>query len=288
MLPFKKVLVPVDYSDAGASILPYVNETLRHFGADLTLVHAYGPEALGYIDLPVTNPNIADEAEENELARLTEFAQKNFPEYKVSCIVQLGEPGTVVESVIEDNGADLVMLPTHGRGPFRRMLLGSVTAKILHDTSPAVWTGSGPGMAEAKYKPQTAYKSILCAIDGTEESQAVLVAGAALARSYSADLALVHVVDVPHMTFEVDFQPMLKDLKNAADVRLREMKANLGVTASHIIAEGNVADSVRRVASDVKADLIVLGRGQDQGFFSRMWSDLYTIVREAPCPVLSI
>ena len=35
------------------------------------------------------------------------------------------------------------MMPTHGCGPLRRFLLGSVTAKVLHDVSTAVWTGLG-------------------------------------------------------------------------------------------------------------------------------------------------
>jgi hypothetical protein len=48
---------------------------------------------------------------------------------------------TAIHRVIQYQGADLVMLPTHELGPLRRFLLGSVAAKVLHDESAVVWTG---------------------------------------------------------------------------------------------------------------------------------------------------
>ena len=131
MLPFRRILFPVDYSDAGTAIMPYAKDAVSHFSAEVTLVHAYGPEALGYVDLPITNPEIADRAAQSEQERLQDFAKQNFPGLQVECITALGEPGSVVLDVVRSQGTDLVMLPTHGRGPLRRMLLGSVTAKVL-------------------------------------------------------------------------------------------------------------------------------------------------------------
>ncbi len=289
MLPFKKVLVPVDYSEAGDAIVPYVKDTLNHFSGELTLVHAYGPEALGYIDLPVTNPDIADETAANQAEILREYAQKTYPGRHVECFTQLGEAGTVIEHSVELYGADVVMMPTHGRGPLRRMLLGSVAAKILHDISTPVWTGVGQSMDDAEtHTPHVPYKSVLCAVDGSEETAAVIVAGHAIAKAYDAKLTVLHVVDVPRSDYEVDYAAFFRDMKEASESQMRELMSSLNIDAPHIIGEGNVADSVRRAAAKVKADLVVAGRGHSQGTFSRMWSHLYTVVREAPCPVLSI
>jgi nucleotide-binding universal stress UspA family protein len=194
----------------------------------------------------------------------------------------MGEPGSIILDTVKKRGADLVMMPTHGGGPLRRMLLGSVTAKVLHDVSAAVWTGTGAATASPPYK------SILAAVNGDDEASAVLVGAAALAKSYGAQLRIVHVADLPRTTFDIDFTPYLKEVKDAANVRLREMKNTLNIDAPHSVLEGNVAESVHRAASEAKADLIVVGRGHAQGTFSRMWSHLYSIVREAPCPVLSL
>ena len=50
-----------------------------------------------------------------------------------------------------------------------------------------------------------------------------------------------------------------------------------------LLVDGIHHDIVRR-----KADLLITGRGHSTGTFSRMWSHLYAIIRDSPCPVLSI
>jgi universal stress protein A len=166
------------------------------------------------------------------------------------------------------------------------MLLGSVTAKVLHDVTTPVWTGSGAAFAG---RPAVIpYRSILCALDGTTESECVLRAAAALAESFGARLSLVHVVEMPPATWEIDVTNLSASLVEAAQFQLRELQASLGIQATHNVVEGAVAGSVCREAIRVRADLIVAGRGHAQAAVSRMWSNLYGIVREAPCPVLSI
>ena len=178
------------------------------------------------------------------------------------------------------------MLATHGHGPVRRLLLGSVTAKVLHDVSAAVWTGTGTVITE--HAPRIPYKSIVCALDDTDEAEAVLRAAAALACEYKADLWLVQVIETPPATLEIDFSPDRKDLADAADFQLREMKGRLNLNAPHAVVDGNVAFAVREEAVRRHADLIITGRGRVQTTFTRMWSHVYPIVRESPCPVLSI
>ena len=82
--------------------------------------------------------------------------------------------------------------------------------------------------------------------------------------------------------------PALRTLKDAADFRLRELKGQLGIDAPHAVIDAAIAAGVSEEAILRKADLIVVGRGRAQGTFERIWSHVYPIVREAPCPVLSI
>ena len=172
MLPFKKILFPVDYSDQCRSIVPYVQEMAGHFSAQLTLVHAYGVGALPYTELAVMDPNWPEEVRQREEQRLRAFAAETFPALRVDSILEEGEPGRVIDKVVQHQGTDLVMMPTHGRGPVRRLLLGSVTAKVLHDVSAAVWTGAGRMLDS--HPPNTSCKSILCAVDLSDETEAVI------------------------------------------------------------------------------------------------------------------
>ncbi len=286
MLPFKKILFPVDYSDQCRSIVPYVQEMAGHFSAQLTLVHAYGVGALPYTELAVMDPNWPEEVRQREEQRLRAFAAETFPALRVDSIQEEGEPGRVIDKVVQHQGTDLVMMPTHGRGPVRRLLLGSVTAKVLHDVSAAVWTGAGRMLDS--HPPNTSCKSILCAVDLSDETEAVIRAAAALAASYDARLSLIHVVELPPPSMDADFTPFRKQLIDAANDSLQELKAKLGIDAPHLSIVGMAAHDVCQEAAHKEADLIVVGRGWSQGSVSRIWSRLYAIVREAPCPVISI
>ena len=296
MLPFKKILFPVDYSPACEAMVPYVEDMTRHFSADLALLHAYSlrpvyvnrdiENVLVYSDLAYADPKIAEEARHTEEQRLSEFSAQVFPGHRAGLMIEEGEPGSVIHRVLQHQGADLVMMPTRGCGVFRRFLLGSVTAKVLHDVSAAVWTSTGAGIEE--HAPTVPYKSILCALDETEESEAVLRAAAALAKSYQADLAMLHVLEMPPATPEIDFSPYRQDLIDAAHTHMRGLKDRLNLDVPDVVIDAGIADGIREEVVRRKADLLVLGRGHDQGIVSRVWSRLYSIVRDSPCPVLSI
>ena len=279
MLPFRKILFPVDYSEPCQAIVPYVEEMRSHFSTELGLIHASGPEALAYSPLPITDPALPEQARALAEKRLAEFAQANFPGLHVELYSGIGEPGAIIHDVVKHQGADLVMLPTHGRSPLRRFLLGSVTAKVLHDLTVPVWTG---------HPLRLPYTSILAAVDTSDEAETVMRAAAAFAASYQAELSLAYVMEMPPVSMETAFGPYRDDFMAAADARLVELKKKAGVNAPHTILGGAVADAIRDQALRMSADLIITGRGEVYGTLSRLWSHLYPIVRHAPCPVLSI
>jgi nucleotide-binding universal stress UspA family protein len=296
MLPFKKILFPVDYSPSCTAMVPYVKDMTRHFSADLTLVHAFAlhpvfvnrdvDNILVYSDLAYSDPKVSEEARRIEEERLSEFAAKEFPGQRPTLAVEEGEAGAVIHTVLQHQGADLVMMPTRGCGPVRRLLLGSVTAKVLHDVSAAVWTSTGAAIEE--HTPTVPYQSILCALDENPESEIILRAAAALAKSYQANLALVHVLEMPPATPEIDFTPYRQDLINAGHAHMRSLKDKLKLDVPDVVIEAGISDGIREEIVRRKVDLLVVGRGHDQGIVSRVWSRLYSIVRDCPCPVLSI
>jgi nucleotide-binding universal stress UspA family protein len=166
------------------------------------------------------------------------------------------------------------------------MLIGSVTAKVLHDVSAAVWTVIEPVLGARQ--PMLPCKAIVCAVDDSDESEAVLRAAAFLADSFHASLYLVRGVATPPQAAEVDFSALRLELLNAAESSLRELKSKLGIDAPQIVTDQSIIDSVHEEAIQRKAGLVVVGRGRAQAHFGRFWSLLYPIVREAPCPVLSV
>jgi nucleotide-binding universal stress UspA family protein len=287
MLPFHRVLFPVDYSEPCQAIVPYVQEMACHFSAELTLCHAYAPVSrLAQNELLVTDPDLLAKAGALEVDRLRQFACRYFASHKLEAIVELGEPGSVIDRLADQQRADLVMLPTRGHGPVRRFLLGSITAKVLHDVSAAVWTGVGSELAD--HSVGIPYQSIVCALDDSNEAEAVLRAAASLASAYQAELHILHVVPTPPAYPDIDLTEHTKALMEAYQCRLRDLKAKLGVDAPHTVLEGIPVEGIHQEVVRRKADLLVVGRGHSIGTFSRLWSHLYSIIRDSPCPVFSV
>jgi len=287
MLPFHRILFPVDYSEPCQAVIPYVQEMACHFSADLTVCHAYAPlSAIVHSELLVTDPGLEDKAHALEEDRLRQFACQAFPGQQVEAIAELGEPGGVIDRLAQQQRADLVMLATRGHGPVRRFLLGSITAKVLHDVSSAVWTGVGSALLD--HPVRIPYQSIVCALDDSQEAEGVLRAAASIASAYRAQLWIVHVVPTPPAYPEVDLEEHTKQLTEASQIRLRELKAKLDVDAPHTVIDALLAEGIHHEVVRRKADLLVTGRGHSIGTFSRLWSHLYSIIRDSPCPVLSV
>jgi len=263
MLPFKRILFPVDYSDICRASIPYVDLMTRHFSAHLTVVHAY------------SNTDWLKQVEEREERQLTEFVAEAFPSHDLDALLEEADPASAIEKLVREQDSDLVMMPTHGLNPVGRLYSGSLTEKMLHDVRTAVWTCAG--WALERRPREISCKSLLCALDFSPETEAVLQAAATLASSYDSRLSLIHVVKTaePHLIGE-------------AHDSFVAWKEKLGISAPHKIVSGSTAAVIREEAVQQNADLIVVGRGVSQGPLTRVMSHLYQIVCESPCPVLSV
>ena len=80
-------------------------------------------------------------------------------------------------------------------------------------------------------------KTIVCAVDDSDESEAVLRAAKFLADSFHASLFLVRCVATPPQAAEVDFTALRLELLKAAEFNLRELKAKLGVDAPQMVTD---------------------------------------------------
>ena len=62
-----------------------------------------------------------------------EFVSSHLPRIPVIPCVLSGDAAKIIVEHAHTKGTDLIVMGTHGFGGFRRMLLGSITAKVLHD-----------------------------------------------------------------------------------------------------------------------------------------------------------
>jgi nucleotide-binding universal stress UspA family protein len=263
MLPFKKILFPVDFSEQSRGAARYVEALAGRFNSSLTLLNASDPQ---YNDLLLDNP-----ARRRE--RLETFLGKDFEYLQVERILTTGEPASSIVSLAKAGHFDLIMMPTHGLGGFRRFLLGSVTAKVLHDADCPVWTGVH--LDQAPPLEKIVFKNFLCAVNLDPHSKVVVDCAVELADEYRAKLTVIHVA--PLMTEGESIKWQIGEWLGTAAER-----------TSVRIESGEIASTIAVVAAETEADLLVIGRNPASGAFGRLRTDGYSIIRKSPCPVISL
>jgi len=284
MTTFKHILFPVDFSDRCNGAAPFVENLAFKCSARITLLAVAHPVyAGGLAGAAVVSPQ---ELLHSVKTQLDGHFENSFANMRVDRVAEIGEPSQMITEYAMANDVDLVMMPTHGYGPFRQLLLGSVTAKVLHDVPCPVWTTAHKGDApdRAHLEPQ----KILCAVDGSLQSPAVMQSAAGLAKQLGASMRLVHVVPGieawPERQMDMELE---EELRQAARSNIESMAASLGIGAPVCIKAGTVADGVADEANRHGTDLLVIGRGKMQDTLGRLRTHAYGIIRLSPCPVLS-
>ncbi|MBV8847869.1 MAG: universal stress protein [Bryobacterales bacterium] len=292
MLEFRHILFPVDFSEQGDAFRPLVQFVARHFQARLTLLHAV-PILTGadYGDIAGMFAAAVDYTaiEERMGTLLRDFFPLQEEEGIPECTrkVSLGDPAVVIADYAANNKVDLIMMPTHGYGRFRSLLIGSVVSKVLHDAECPVWT-SAHADVPVEAAP-VSVRSILAALDLAEGQKEIICGATDLAAKFNATVKLVHAVPAAeHVPGDTGGDEFGNFLVRSAREHLENLQAGAGTDFELLVEPGPVAQTIRKVALETKADLVVVGRGLMQAAFGRLRSREYEIIRESPCPVLSL
>ena len=287
---FSNILFPVDFSERCRAAAPFVNALVKAQKASLTILHMveiptiwYGSaEAPCMPDLNI--PKLVDDAAE----RLESFATENFRDLKPKLLADTGDPGSCIVEIAKTSGVDLIMMPARGRGRFRAALLGSVTAKVLHDAECAVWTAAHADAGTGDISP--VWRRVVCAIDTSADASRLIRCAADLQASSGASIELVHALPSPpetrpEMYMDRDFHAFLAD---SARQSIQRMQASVAVSFPLRMESGKVSEVIASAARDLNADLVLIGRGVLPHVAGRLRSNVYAIIRDVPCPVLSV
>jgi nucleotide-binding universal stress UspA family protein len=240
-------------------------------------------EAMAYSSVP----DLAREVYALRTADLAAFPC-TAPGGAVRRVVLEGDPARSITEYAASEHCDLIVMPTHGYGPFRRFLLGSVTAKVLHDAICPVWTG--PHMEAAPDYGSIGFGHVACAIDLGLHSREVLSWASQFAQSFGARLTILHALPASATRlggfyFDPDWRIQL--MKSARE-RIELLKQDLGVEGGVTIESGETPAVVRAAAEDGHANVLVIGRGSTPRAHGHLPTNSYAIVRESPCPVVAI
>jgi nucleotide-binding universal stress UspA family protein len=287
-LAFEHVLFPVDFSSHCTAFAGYVQAVARGSGSRLTLLHVLEIPPAWYSDLDAAfMASVVDlqEIKAQRQQQLDAYLGSDFREFAPARMVFQGDAAAEIEQFARKENVSLIVMPTHGRGPFRTLLLGSVTAKVLYDATCPVCTSSHTEhVRPASYPPQT----IVCAVDLPKPSEDALQWALRFASEQKATVHMVHGIHVNEESANRGVLEVRRYLSENAEEQWADLTAKLGIKAPLRIAYGGVAEAVRKAAHDLHADMVIIGRGHTQERLGRLRTNSYAIIRESPCPVIRV
>jgi nucleotide-binding universal stress UspA family protein len=291
MFSIQKILLPVVFSERCFGAARYLAHPLaKKFDSEITILHVMSPYYdFGTAELASPSPkDFIAQKQAQARQSLDAFLSDELSAENVKRVLLEGDPARMIVEYAQSEHSDLILMPTHGYGPFRRLLLGSVTSKVLHDADCPVLTtahtaNSAPGDCISP-------KHILCAVDLGPHSARALDWASRLAVDFGAKLTLVHVItSLDPRTEEYYFAPEWRSyVLDQARTDVQHLQGSIGTHAEVDLEMGEVAKSVCFVAGDRKADLLVIGRGSAAGVLGRFRTNAYAIIRESACPVVSV
>jgi nucleotide-binding universal stress UspA family protein len=289
---FQNILYPTDFSAPSEALAGHVRGLADAFGAKVWLFSVvpsladFHGASEGYFG-PFTDRAILDmEATRKALeadyrGRLERFQKCCFEPAKSQICVRSGGVAESIVDFADELKASLVMMSTRGHGTMRRFLIGSVAAKVLHDTKRPLWTSPHP----QELGPFHRYRHIVVAIDYLWWPPELLLRAAEVAEHFHAQLSVVSAVPPAGFAGDEFVQKRYRRMAETLEQRI----AALDVEARAHLMEGTPGQVVRQIAEEIEeADLIITGRGHLDESMGHLRTHAYEIIANAPCPVLTL
>lgn len=283
----RRILFPVDFSPSCTAMAPFVKRAAEVFAAKVTVFHVVEPPASGFDLLVRPMREIEADLEQAAAGKLNSFLKAEFPGKGSERLLLTGDPAVRIAEMARDRGFDLITMPTHA-GVFRRTLLGSTTAKVLNGADCPVLTTRH---AEAITPRPLEHREWVCAVGLQPDSERVLRQASEMAKAAHANLTLVHAIPSVErgLPVQLDLDELVQSAERiAASRRIEALQRAVAIHARIGVAIGPVRDALVDAASRLKADVLVIGRSPQPGSAGRLRDLTYAIVRDAPCPVVSV
>jgi len=292
----KHILCATDFSDFSNHAIPYGIALAKEFKAKLFLCHV--------IDL--SSAAIYGEAVlalEEQQKRMTKYAEDEMTELMSKeavdwePLIAVGNAAHEIARLAGEKQADITVAASHGRAGLKRLILGSVTERLMRTLPCPLLVVRSPERGFLAPADQAiTLKKICVGCDFSPDSSLAFHYGLSLAQEFQASLHLVHVLQPPlyeHMEKPAESkEPSQKELKNVLKKKLEDMvpeEARTWCEPVTTLLAGQPHEELTKYAVVNDIDLIILGvRGHSLVETVFVGSTTDRVMRRAPCPVLSV
>jgi nucleotide-binding universal stress UspA family protein len=279
----KLILSPVDFSELSSLALRYAQRMEKCFDAKLLVLHAenFMPPVeftSGQVDQLIGEFKLAREA---VLGRLKEYTVNLLGHREAAeTLVVDGRAVPAIVKVARERGAGLIVMGTHGRSGLSRVMLGSVTERVLRETDVPVLTvrPHDPPLGEAPGD----VRRILCPVNFSSIAMKALEHAVSLAKCFGGELQVLFVRETG--SGEAPDPEQMSRLCQWIPDQLRS-----GCRIEERLRHGSAAEEIIKFAGAQGCGLIVLG-AQHRKFFDTtvLGTTTVRVTRHAPCPVFTV
>lgn len=293
----KTIVCTTDFSDFSNGAIPFGVALAKEFGAKLYLCHVIDLSSVAMYGEGFSDPLMLE-------SKITDYAHEHLKDLigdtdiEWESLTSVGHTADEIALIAKEKGADLVVSATHGRSGLKRLILGSVTERLMRTLPCPMYIvrslerePTAPAMAEMKLK------RILVGCDFSADSDLAVQYGLSLAQYFQTELYLAHVLE-PSV-----YKDMLTHSAGSAGLGREGLREKLTQKLNGMVPEdakqwctpetlllaGHPSDELTKYALVHEVDLIVLGvRGHSVMESLLVGSTTDRVVRQAPCPVLSV
>jgi|SRR6266403_675328 nucleotide-binding universal stress UspA family protein len=293
-MEIKLILCPIDFSEFSIRAYHYALSLAEHYRAKLVAQHIVELSrhpSLGFVVSAGLYDEFRKALHQNAEQELRDFVKQHTRgQIHPELVVQQGAAADDILSFAQAQKADVIVMGTHGRRGFDRLVLGSVTDRVMRRAPCPVLAISKPphdSMAADKQGHHIHHLSrILFCTDFSENSEHALNYAISATAEYDAELTLLHVLEeipTPGATQEAMATAAEQLDKLIAPDKRKTIKMKTEVRI------GKAYEQIIQFAAEQQVDMVTMGvRGRGALDAAVFGSTTYRVIQLGPCPVLAV
>lgn len=292
MPEIKLILCPVDFSEFSVRAYHYALSLAEHYRAQLVVQHIVELSRYPYADYVASTGDYAEFCRalgEGGKERLREFVKEHpHDEIQPELVVHEGTAPDCILSLAQARKTDLIVMGTHGRRGYDRLVLGSVTNRVMRKTPCpvlAICKLAHESTGEERHHIHHLNRILFCT-DFSENSELALQYAVSATTEYNAELTLLHVLeDVPSPS---RMEEVIAEFSKKLD-KLISQEGRRALKIKTAVRIGKPYQQIIQLVGEAQIDTVVMGvRGRGALDLAVFGSTTYRVLQLGTCPVLAV
>ena len=291
-MQLKSILCPIDFSDFSAAAYQHALSLAEYYNAKLVALHVVELWKYPFADYAAHEADYGrfsaamNEGGELKLQRFVKEHSSGDVQPKI--IVHQGNAPNCILSFAQKEKMEGIVMGTHGRRGFDRLVLGSTTDRVIRKAACPVLVVSNASQGAQDTGPAGRHRlsRILYCTDFSNNSEQAREYAISVAAEYGAELTLLHVAeDAPDLARA---EAIIRERTHELD-KLVSGTERTGFVVRSAVGFGKPYEEIVRYAKEARTSLIIMtARGGDAVDRAVFGSTTYRVIQLGPCPVLAI